>query len=30
MRNMGEISDAVMRKVERDLDLEVSRLDADQ
>jgi CPA1 family monovalent cation:H+ antiporter len=30
MRNTGEISDAVMRKVERDLDLEVSRLDADQ
>jgi len=28
MRNAGEISDTVMRKVERDLDLEVSRLDA--
>ena len=28
LRNTGEISDAVMRKVERDLDLEVSRLDA--
>ncbi len=27
MRNMGEISDEVMRRVERDLDLEVSRLD---
>jgi len=27
LRNAGEISDAVMRKVERDLDLEVSRLD---
>jgi monovalent cation/hydrogen antiporter len=28
MRNTGEISDTVMRRVERDLDLEVSRLDA--
>ena len=28
MRNTGEISDEVMRRVERDLDLEVSRLDA--
>ena len=28
LRNAGEISDTVMRKVERDLDLEVSRLDA--
>ena len=28
MRNTGEISDEVMRLVERDLDLEVSRLDA--
>ena len=28
MRNAGEISDTVMRRVERDLDLEVSRLDA--
>ena len=28
LRNAGEISDVVMRKVERDLDLEVSRLDA--
>jgi CPA1 family monovalent cation:H+ antiporter len=27
MRNTGEISDEVMRRVERDLDLEVSRLD---
>jgi CPA1 family monovalent cation:H+ antiporter len=27
LRNAGEISDVVMRKVERDLDLEVSRLD---
>ncbi|HET6684115.1 MAG TPA: Na+/H+ antiporter [Gaiella sp.] len=27
MRNMGEISDEVMRRVEHDLDLEVSRLD---
>ena len=27
MRNAGEISDEVMRRVERDLDLEVSRLD---
>jgi CPA1 family monovalent cation:H+ antiporter len=27
MRNTGEISDQVMRRVERDLDLEVSRLD---
>jgi Na+/H+ antiporter len=27
LRNTGEISDTVMRKVERDLDLEVSRLD---
>jgi monovalent cation/hydrogen antiporter len=27
MRNMGEISDEVMRHVERDLDLETSRLD---
>jgi Na+/H+ antiporter len=28
MRNTGEISDGVMRRIERDLDLEVSRLDA--
>jgi len=28
LRNTGQISDAVMRKVERDLDLEVARLDA--
>jgi monovalent cation/hydrogen antiporter len=28
MRNTGEISDEVMRRVERDLDLEVSRLDS--
>jgi CPA1 family monovalent cation:H+ antiporter len=28
LRNTGEISDEVMRRVERDLDLEVSRLDA--
>ena len=28
LRNTGEISDTVMRKVERDLDLETSRLDA--
>jgi CPA1 family monovalent cation:H+ antiporter len=28
LRNTGEISDQVMRRVERDLDLEVSRLDA--
>ena len=28
MRNTGEISDEVMRRVERDLDLEISRLDA--
>ena len=28
LRNTGEISDAVMRRVERDLDLEVSRLDS--
>jgi CPA1 family monovalent cation:H+ antiporter len=28
MRNMGEISDEVMRRVERDLDLELSRLDS--
>ena len=28
MRNTGEISDEVMRLIERDLDLEVSRLDA--
>jgi len=28
LRNTGEISDTVMRKVERDLDLEMSRLDA--
>ena len=28
LRNAGEISDEVMRRVERDLDLEVSRLDA--
>jgi hypothetical protein len=28
LRNSGEISDTVMRKVERDIDLEVSRLDA--
>jgi Na+/H+ antiporter len=28
LRNTGEISDEVMRKVERDLDLEVSRLDS--
>ena len=27
LRNTGEISDEVMRRVERDLDLEVSRLD---
>jgi monovalent cation/hydrogen antiporter len=27
MRNTGEISDEVMRRIERDLDLEVSRLD---
>ena len=27
MRNTGEISDEVMRRVERDLDLEISRLD---
>jgi CPA1 family monovalent cation:H+ antiporter len=27
LRNVGEISDEVMRKVERDLDLELSRLD---
>ena len=27
MRNTGEISDEVMRRVERDLDLEASRLD---
>ena len=27
LRNAGEISDEVMRRVERDLDLEVSRLD---
>jgi CPA1 family monovalent cation:H+ antiporter len=27
MRNTGEISDEVMRRVERDLDLESSRLD---
>jgi hypothetical protein len=27
MRNTGEISDEVMRRVELDLDLEVSRLD---
>jgi CPA1 family monovalent cation:H+ antiporter len=28
MRNTGEISDEVMRRIERDLDLEISRLDA--
>ena len=28
MRNTGEISDEVMRLVERDIDLEMSRLDA--
>ena len=28
LRNQGEISDEVMRRIERDLDLEVSRLDA--
>jgi monovalent cation/hydrogen antiporter len=28
LRNTGEISDEVMRRIERDLDLEVSRLDA--
>ena len=28
LRNTGEISDDVMRRIERDLDLEVSRLDA--
>jgi CPA1 family monovalent cation:H+ antiporter len=28
LRNTGEISDEVMRRVEHDLDLEVSRLDA--
>jgi CPA1 family monovalent cation:H+ antiporter len=28
MRNTGEIRDGVMRRVERDLDLEISRLDA--
>jgi hypothetical protein len=28
LRNTGEISDTVMRRVERDLDLEVSRLDS--
>jgi CPA1 family monovalent cation:H+ antiporter len=27
LRNTGEISDEVMRRIERDLDLEVSRLD---
>jgi CPA1 family monovalent cation:H+ antiporter len=27
MRNVGEISDEVMRRIQRDLDLEVSRLD---
>ena len=27
LRNTGEISDEVMRRVEHDLDLEVSRLD---
>jgi hypothetical protein len=27
LRNTGEISDEVMRRVVRDLDLEVSRLD---
>ena len=29
LRNTGEISDEVMRRIERDLDLEVSRLDAE-
>jgi hypothetical protein len=28
MRNVGEIGDEVMRRIERDLDLEASRLDA--
>jgi CPA1 family monovalent cation:H+ antiporter len=28
LRNSGEISDEVMRRIERDLDLEISRLDA--
>ena len=28
LRNTGEISDDVMRRIERDLDLEVSRLDS--
>jgi CPA1 family monovalent cation:H+ antiporter len=28
LRNTGDIGDEVMRRVERDLDLEISRLDA--